>query len=87
MILNVVAFAAAGLLGQNYARRALRRVLDSKTDRLARPVFAVWLLIYAIVGAQMSWILRPFVGDPAQPVELFRETESNFLNGLLDALK
>ena len=52
----------------------------------ARGVFRVWLLIYGIVGAQMGWILRPFVGDPGAPFELFRDRRSNFFIELMKTL-
>jgi hypothetical protein len=31
-----------------------------------------WLVLYAFVGIQMGWVLRPFIGDPFGPVEFFR---------------
>jgi hypothetical protein len=51
----------------------------------SRRIFATWTLIYAVVGAQMGWILRPFVGDPELPWTLFRERESNFFAALFRA--
>jgi hypothetical protein len=44
----------------------------------AAQVFSAWTLIYAVVGAQMGWILRPFIGAPGQPFQWFRQRESNF---------
>jgi len=41
-------------------------------------VFSAWTLIYAVVGAQMGWILRPFIGAPSEPFQWFRERQSNF---------
>jgi hypothetical protein len=49
----------------------------SQRDSSAR-VFRVWTLIYAVVGAQMGWILRPFIGAPSEPFQWFRERDSNF---------
>jgi hypothetical protein len=46
-------------------------------DPAAR-VFRTWTLIYAVVGAQMGWILRPFIGAPSEPFQWFRERQSNF---------
>ena len=43
----------------------------------ARATFRVWVVIYALVGAQMGWILRPFIGSPTLPFEWFRGRESN----------
>jgi hypothetical protein len=44
---------------------------------VARTTFQVWLVIYALVGAQMGWVLRPFIGAPDLPFELFRAREAN----------
>lgn len=44
----------------------------------AKNVFTVWMVVFALVGAQMSWVLRPLIGCPGLPFELFRERESNF---------
>jgi len=43
----------------------------------ARLTFQVWVVIYALVGAQMGWILRPFVGSPELPFQWFRSREAN----------
>jgi hypothetical protein len=50
-------------------------------------VFHVWVLIYAVVGAQMGWILRPFVGSPELPFVLFRNRESNFFEAIARTLR
>lgn len=47
-------------------------------QRLARRVFFTWTIVFAVVGAQMGWVLRPFIGSPGMPFELFRARESNF---------
>jgi len=54
----------------------------------ARPrrIFVVWMLIYGVVGAQMGWILRPFIGTPDRPFTLFRERESNFFQSFFETL-
>ena len=51
-----------------------------------RRVFSCWIFVYGVVGAQMSWILRPFIGDPAQPFALFRGRESNIFADILSTL-
>ena len=55
----------------------------------ARPhlrIFVVWSMIYGVIGAQMGWILRPFIGTPEQPFTLFRQRESNFFEAFFEAL-
>lgn len=53
----------------------------------ARRVFFAWLLVYATVGAQMGWVLRPFIGAPGVPFELFRGRESNVFLEIVKALR
>jgi hypothetical protein len=52
----------------------------------AKSVFMVWTTVFALVGAQMSWVLRPFIGCPTMPFEWFREKESNFFIAVAQAL-
>ena len=49
-------------------------------------LFFVWILTYGIVGAQMGWILRPFIGAPGVPFELFRPRDGSFLQGVYNAV-
>lgn len=44
----------------------------------ANNIFHIWLVINALVGVQMAWLLRPFVGDPSLPFEWFRPRSGNF---------
>jgi hypothetical protein len=53
----------------------------------SKRIFAIWLIIHSIVGAQMGWILRPFIGSPDLPFTLFRERDSNFFIGVWTALQ
>ncbi len=48
-----------------------------------RTVFACWVVLFALVGAQMGWVLRPFIGRPELPFEWFRERNSNFFAAVL----
>jgi len=56
------------------------------TREKVRLVFYIWVVIFAVVGAQMGWVLRPFVGNPYGPFTWFRERNSNFFEGVLNAL-
>ena len=45
-------------------------------------VFSCWMIVFGLVGAQMSWVLRPFIGTPDMPFEWFRARESNFFEAV-----
>jgi hypothetical protein len=47
-------------------------------------IFRVWLVAYAVVGAQMGWLLRPFIGNPAAPFTWFRAREGSFFLALVN---
>ncbi|MBI4880989.1 MAG: hypothetical protein HY812_15230 [Planctomycetes bacterium] len=108
VVLNVVFFGIAGIVGVAFLARALASVFREDVPPLPPPppppppaegdgpsppavpvvlfvhpprgriVLRTWIVIYAVVGAQMGWILRPFVGAPDLPFTAFRDRESNF---------
>jgi hypothetical protein len=55
--------------------------------RHTRLVFDCWVLVFGLVGAQMSWVLRPFIGSPDIPFEWFRPRSSNFFEAVFQALR
>lgn len=50
-------------------------------------VFRCWVVVFGLVGAQMAWVLRPFIGDPDSPFEWFRTRESSFFEGVWNAIQ
>jgi hypothetical protein len=114
VLLNVVVFVIAGLMGMAFLLQTLHRlslfgseaaqaeppddsaahpavgVLDSPDDRVlsrhVKVVFRCWILLFGLVGAQMGWVLRPFIGKPGMPFTWFRPRESNVFQGIMDAL-
>lgn len=48
----------------------------------ARLIFQIWVIIYGLVGAQMGWLLRPFIGSPDLPFEWFRQRQGNFFQAV-----
>lgn len=55
-------------------------------QRESRRIFQVWVIIYALVGSQMGWILRPFIGSPNMPFQWFRPRSGNFFQAVLASL-
>lgn len=67
--LTLVAFIAyAGVTG-NLCLMPLLRQLSSRA--VARNVLLAWLTVNLLLGSQICWVLRPFIWDPARPVEFF----------------
>ncbi len=63
---------------------ALERLEGQVSSRNVRHVFRIWVLVFGLVGAQMGWVMRPFIGDPHKPFTLFRPRESNFFQAVVD---
>ena len=60
--------------------------LSTPTSDSVRTIFRIWVFIFGLVGAQMAWVLRPFIGDPDKPFSFFRPRDSNFFEAVLKAL-
>jgi hypothetical protein len=74
---------------QARAMRAFK--LASDISRQARKssaerVFVIWVILYGAVGAQMGWILRPFIGSPSEDFTFFRPRTSNFFSAFFRSL-
>jgi hypothetical protein len=67
---NAVMFAVASVSAQVILRHHYRPLVQKNSNH--RWMLRAWLLVYAFVGIQMGWVLRPFIGDPASPVQFFR---------------
>ena len=68
---NGVVFAAASLAAQWELRRRYAPLIAANGKH--RRMLRVWFGVYAFVGVQMGWILRPFIGDPGRPPTFFRD--------------
>jgi hypothetical protein len=69
-LLHTTFVGACGLAGTGALWRALRR-LDAP-QRSLRAAFALWIAGYALVGGEVAWALRPFVGSVYMPVVFLR---------------
>jgi hypothetical protein len=66
---------------------ALDRALPGATRPRVNTVFRIWVLVFGLVGAQMSWVLRPFVGDPNANFEFLRPRSSNFFEAVYHTIE
>lgn len=55
--------------------------------RHVRSVFACWIFVFGLVGAQMGWVLRPFIGAPNTPFQWFRARQSSFFESVFNTLQ
>jgi hypothetical protein len=82
---NALMFAVASVAAQWVLRRRYARLIAR--NRRHRAMLWGWLGVYAFVGIQMGWVLRPFIGQPGVPVTFFRdETWGNAYVVVLETL-
>ena len=65
---------------------ALDRMEGQVMGRHVKTVFRCWVFLFGLVGAQMGWVLRPFIGSPDLPFVWLRGRDSNFFQGVMQAL-
>jgi len=70
VLFNGVTFAVATVAAQIVVRRYYGPLVRRSARH--RQLLWAWFFLYAFVGIQMGWVLRPFIGDPDLPVAFFR---------------
>jgi hypothetical protein len=68
---DVAIISFAGITANLHLFRLLAYINKSKL-RGSQILFA-WLAGNLLLGGQLSWIMRPFIGTPTAPVEFFRD--------------
>lgn len=71
LLFNAAMFTLATLAGHVVTLRYYRPLI--RRNRRHRVMLYLWMSLYAFVGIQMGWLLRPFVGSPNAPVAFLRE--------------
>jgi hypothetical protein len=82
MLSHVAAIAFAGIMA-NARLYGLLCELGGSTQAAPRVLFT-WLTVNLLLGSQLSWNLRPFIGSPHLPVEFIRPNafEGNFFEAV-----
>jgi hypothetical protein len=65
---------------------ALDKLSNQAIEANVTTIFRIWIVVFGLVGAQMGWVLRPFVGAPHVPFALFRGRDSNFFEAVFSSL-
>ncbi len=86
-LLNVGVFTVAGIIGVLFLIQGMRHVSSGASGANARlMVVQLWIFVYAFVGSQVAWTLRPFVGAPSMKFELFRQLGGNFYTNIFASI-
>lgn len=81
----LVTFVAAfgGLLGMFWFARGFRNATSTETRPGSIVLLLPYCLLYGLVGAQLAWSLRPFIGSPSLEFTLFRGMGGSLFDSLL----
>ncbi|MBE2200244.1 MAG: actin-binding WH2 domain-containing protein [Anaerolinea sp.] len=84
-LLNVAIFAVSGLMGVVFLYQGMKIVSNPELEgaNTRRWVLIFWMFVYAFVGSQMAWTIRPFIGAPGTKFELFRQLGGNFYSNVI----
>jgi hypothetical protein len=83
---HVLIIAFGGVVGNVRLFQLLVRMGGGRA--IACRVLFAWLAGNFLLGSQLSWIMRPFIGDPGLPVEFLRSDAftSNFYESVARSL-
>lgn len=87
LLSDVIFIAYAGVVGNHRLLHLLVRICP--TPVAAHRVFWSWLAGNLFLGAQLSWVLRPFIGSPGLAVQFLRDDpmRGNFYQSVFRALQ
>jgi len=87
LLVQALVIAFAGVAANLRLSQLLCRLSGSVT--IARRILFGWLAGNLLLGAQLSWNLRPFVGAPWLPIQFLRDNafEGNFFETLFNTTR
>jgi hypothetical protein len=88
-LINVAVLGLSSFLG---VKSLYRQVLDlspadDPTAKPRRRLLTFWVVLFAFVGSQLGWTLRPFFGAPGMRFEIVRELGGNFYLDIMRSLR
>lgn len=87
-LLNIAIAGVAGIFGMYALHEGLSVVCEKRGvyPRKALTIMRAWALLFAFVGIQLAWSLRPFLGDRNQPFRVFGTYQGNFYAAVIYAV-
>ncbi|HYT05552.1 MAG TPA: hypothetical protein VEM13_11815 [Gemmatimonadales bacterium] len=87
-LLNIAIAGVAGLFGMYALHDGLSLVCEKRGvyPKKALTIMRAWALLFAFVGVQLAWNLRPFLGDRNEPFRVFGKYQGNFYAAVIYAV-
>lgn len=82
LLLNVLIMGITGSIGVHLFYKGMREIAHTSevvSSSSRRYLLQGWMFLYGLVGSQLGWTLRPFLGFEGEKFQIFRpEIEGNF---------
>ncbi|MBW4641537.1 MAG: actin-binding WH2 domain-containing protein [Goleter apudmare HA4340-LM2] len=87
-LLSVLIFGITGIFGIKFLYEGMQLLSQQEEvgKKTRTTILRSWLFLYAFVGMQLGWFLRPFFGAPDSKFELFRSVSGNFYLDIVAAI-
>ncbi len=87
-LLHIAIAGIAGLFGMLALHDGLAVICEKRGvyPRRALTMMRIWALLFAFVGIQMAWNLRPFLSDRSEPFRVVGRYEGNFYAAVVYAV-
>lgn len=87
-LLNIAIAGLAGLFGMYALHEGLSVVCEKRGvyPRKALTIMRAWAVLFAFVGIQLAWNLRPFLDDRNQPFRVIGKYQGNFYAAVIYAV-
>ena len=89
LLLNVLVMALTGCVGVRLFYKGMVDMAgpDGFEQNLRLKLLQGWVVLYGLVGSQLGWTLRPFVGSSDRVFQIFRpEIEGNFYSKVFQTI-
>ncbi len=89
LLLNVLIMAITGVVGVKLFYKGMVDMVGPEAieHTMRKRLLKGWVVLYALVGSQLGWTLRPFFGSEGQAFEIFRpEINGNFYAKVLQSI-
>jgi hypothetical protein len=83
-IMQILVWSIAGISSLRFFGKLVSKV-DPELAKNHR-LLIFWMAVFALVGSQMGWMLRPFIGNTQEPFRITRDLGGSFLGDVFKML-
>lgn len=81
--MHVAVFGIAGLISVRVIGALFASASRELGKKVKRGAAWSWGVLYALVGTEMAWCLRPWIGWPGEPYSVFKPLQESFIEAII----